>query len=110
MGKKEKSRYLSIGEWIKKSNASRPWHFSAVRRNELMRHKAMKRCRGNLNIYHQLEEASLNFFFLRATPATYGGSQARGQIRAVATGLHHSDTGSEPHLHPTPELTATADP
>ena len=35
-----------------------------------------------------------------ATPAAYGGSQARGLIGAVAAGLHHShsNTGSEPHL------------
>ena len=34
------------------------------------------------------------------TPMTYGGFQARGQIRAVASGLHHShsNTGSEPCL------------
>ena len=33
----------------------------------------------------------------------YGGSQARGLIGAVATGLHqrHSNVGSEPHLQPT---------
>ena len=40
------------------------------------------------------------FFLFRATPAAYGGSQARGGIRAVATSLHHrhSNSGSEPHL------------
>ena len=34
-------------------------------------------------------------------------SQARGQIRAIAAGLHHShsNAGSEPHLLPTPQLT-----
>ena len=42
----------------------------------------------------------------------YGGSQARGLIRAVATSLHHShsDAGSELHLQPTPQLTATPNP
>ena len=30
------------------------------------------------------------FFFLRATPSAYGGSQARDVIRAVAAGLCHS--------------------
>ena len=42
----------------------------------------------------------------------YGDSQARGIIRAVAAGLHHSysNTGSEPHLRPTPQLTATPNP
>ena len=49
--------------------------------------------------------------FLWATPAAYGGSQARGQIGAVAPGLHqsHSNAGSEPRLQPTPQLTATPD-
>jgi len=46
-----------------------------------------------------------------AAPAAYGGSQARGRIGAVATGLHqsHSNAGSEPHLQPTPQLTAALD-
>ena len=37
------------------------------------------------------------FFLFRATPAAYGGSQARGPIRAVAAGLYHShsNVGSE---------------
>ena len=55
-----------------------------------------------------------NFFFclFRATPIAYRGSQPRGQIGVVAAGLHHSDsnTKSEPHLRPTPQLTATPDP
>ena len=58
------------------------------------------------------------FFFLvfsafsRATPAACGDSQARGPIGAVAAGLHHSHSniGPEPHLRPTPQLTATPDP
>ena len=47
-----------------------------------------------------------------AAPAAYGGSQARGRIGAVATSLRqsHSNAGSEPHLQPTPQLTATPDP
>jgi len=47
-----------------------------------------------------------------ATPAAYGGSQARGPIGAVAIGLcqSHSNAGSELHLQPTPQLTATPDP
>ena len=46
-----------------------------------------------------------------AAPAAYGGSQARGLIGAVATGLRqsHSNVGSEPCLQPTPQLTATPD-
>ena len=40
------------------------------------------------------------FVFSRAAPAAHGGSQARGLIRAVAAGLHHSqsNTRSKPHL------------
>ena len=47
-----------------------------------------------------------------ATPTAHGGSQARGQIIAVAAGLHqsHSNTGSEPHLQSTPQLMAMPDP
>uniref|UniRef100_A0A8D1PF60 RRM domain-containing protein n=1 Tax=Sus scrofa TaxID=9823 RepID=A0A8D1PF60_PIG len=46
-----------------------------------------------------------------AAPGAYGGSQARGPIGAVAAGLcqSHSNTGSEPRLQPTPQLTATPD-
>ena len=42
----------------------------------------------------------LSFFFLRAAPEAYGRSQARGLIRAVAAGLHHSHShsASEPYL------------
>uniref|UniRef100_A0A8D1ASX5 Uncharacterized protein n=1 Tax=Sus scrofa TaxID=9823 RepID=A0A8D1ASX5_PIG len=52
------------------------------------------------------------FFFLlfRATPAAYGGSQARCQIRVTAAGLHHSNTSSKPQLRATPQLTAMLDP
>ena len=46
------------------------------------------------------------------TPSVYGGSQARGQIRTIAAGLHlsYGKAGSEPHLRPTPQLTAMPDP
>ena len=52
------------------------------------------------------------FAFARATPMPYGGSQARGLIRAVAAGLHqsHSSARAELHLQPTPQLTAMQDP
>ena len=52
------------------------------------------------------------FYLFRAAPTAYGGSQARGQIRAVAAGLQHSrsNLGSEPRLRPTPQLSATPDP
>ena len=54
------------------------------------------------------------FFFAIswAAPTAYGSSQARGRIRAVAASIRqsHSNTGSEPRLQPTPQLTATLDP
>ena len=53
------------------------------------------------------------FFFLslfRAASTEYGGSWARSQIRAVATGLCHSNTRSKPRLQITPQLTATPEP
>ena len=51
----------------------------------------------------------LSFFLFRAAPTAYGSSQAKGPIRAVAAGLHHSHshTGPELHLQPTPWLMAT---
>ena len=44
----------------------------------------------------------------RAASAAYGSSQARGQIRAAAAGLHCAR--SDLHLQTTPQLTATPDP
>ena len=59
----------------------------------------------------------INFFFCLfaiswVAPAAYGGSQARGRIGVLAAGLHqsHSHATSQPHLRPTPQLTATPDP
>ena len=47
-----------------------------------------------------------------AAPVAHGGSQAGGQIRAAAAGLHHSHSneGFKLLLLPTPQLTATLDP
>ena len=58
---------------------------------------------------------NITFFFFglfRAVPVAHEGSQPRGPIGAVASGLRlsHSNTGSEPHLRPTIQLTATPDP
>ena len=54
----------------------------------------------------------LSFVFFRAAPVAYGGSQARGRIRAVTVSLRqsHSNAKTEPHLWPTPQLTVTLDP
>ena len=51
-------------------------------------------------------------FSFRASPAAYGGSQARGPIGAIAARLHHSlgNARSEPHLRPTPQLMSALDP
>ena len=48
------------------------------------------------------------FCLFRAAPAACGGSQARGQIGAVAIGLRHShnNTGLEQSLEFTPQLKA----
>ena len=50
--------------------------------------------------------------FFRASLTANGGSQARGWMRAAAASLCHShrNAGSEPCLHPTPQLMATPDP
>ena len=47
-----------------------------------------------------------------AAPTARGGSQVRGLIGAVVSGLRHShsNAASEPRLQPTPHLTATLDP
>ena len=49
----------------------------------------------------------LFFLLFRATPMTYEGSQVRGLIRATTPSLRHShsNTGSETHLRPIPQLT-----
>ena len=51
-------------------------------------------------------------FIFRAALVAYRSSQASGWIRAVAASLHHSHTnmGSELHMRPIPQLTATPDP
>ena len=50
--------------------------------------------------------------FSRAALTAHVGSQARGLIGSVVTGLcqSHSNEGPEPHLWPTPKLRAIADP
>ena len=55
---------------------------------------------------------SFFFFLLRVALVAYGGSQAKGGIRAAAASLHQSHTNAraEPHVQPTPQLMATPDP
>ena len=40
-----------------------------------------------------------SFLLFKAAPAAYGGSQARGHIGAVATGLRHSQSNAGSKLH-----------
>ena len=56
--------------------------------------------------YYLSAYPSVSLLLFRPTPAAHGGSQARDRIGAVATGLlqSHSNSGSEPHLRPTPQL------
>ena len=49
------------------------------------------------------------YLLFRATPAGYGGSQARGLIRATAASLCQSHR-SEARQQLTPQLMATPDP
>ena len=54
-------------------------------------------CSQILNSLHHSKNASSMLCFcllFRATPVAYGGSQVRGQIRATATGLHHSHSNT----------------
>ena len=77
--------------------------------------KDKKKKQKNQKTHHQNRSSQSLFFFSSfvffvvvaiswAAPAAHGGSQARGQIGAVATGLHHSHShaGPEPRLRPTP--------
>ena len=53
---------------------------------------------------------SFVFCLLGAPLMTYGGSQARGTIRAVTATATATWNPSQPHLRPIPQLTATPDP
>ena len=63
-----------------------------------------------LSVYSVRWESRFTLFFFfvfcpfRTAPTAYEGSQARGQIGAIAVSLHHShsNAGSEPFLRPTP--------
>ena len=65
------------------------------------------------SIFQYLTKFFFFFFFVIswAAPMAYGGSQARGWIGAVATGLgqSHSNAGSEPCRQPIPQLMAMLD-
>ena len=60
---------------------------------------------------HNMETNDGNFFFLfRASPAAYGGAQARGSIGAAAVGLRHNHSNMGFELHLQPPLQFTPDP
>ena len=64
--------------------------------------------RGSQNNQKHIIRSLFFFFLFRATPVGYGDSQVKAQIRAIASGLHHShiNAGTEPCL----QLMATPDP
>ena len=73
----------------------------------------------SMTVKHKWEKQNQKlvlFFFLyllfRAASMAYGSSQARGRIRAVAAGLHHSHSNiiSELSLQSIPQLMAMQDP
>ena len=67
---------------------------------------------GSVAHIHGLLLIYLLLLFFRAASTAYEGSQARGQIRALAASLRHSHSNaiSELHPRPTPQLTAMLDP
>ena len=82
------------------------WHHPKLKQGMLLYLSLLHNCK-------LLFFVIFNFFMsFRATLSAYGGSQARGRIRAVAAGLHHShrNARSKLHLRPTPQLTATPGP
>ena len=85
------------------------WPLPSPTQSSKLSSKASKWMAKNKQNY--VREVFFNFFFLRATLEAYGGSQARGPTRAVASGLHHSDGNarSELCLQPTPQLMAMPD-
>ena len=67
-------------------------------------------------IFHFVKDLIILIFLLflfslllTVAPVAYGNSQARDQIGAAAVGLHYSNTRSELHLWPKPQLAATPD-
>ena len=67
---------------------------------------------GKTHTSHKHVSLLCSFLLFRAASAACGGSQARGPIGAIATGLYHSHSNarSEPHLGPAPQLMAMPDP
>ena len=56
------------------------------------------------------EKDVIQLFFFRAAREAHGGSQTRGQIGAIATTLHYSNSGSKLCLQTITQLTETPEP
>ena len=108
---------LMLGKWTKESNIIiAPYIFWKILHISFVMDWSMY-----LKIYSPWKAPIIFFIFIYlffclfaiswAAPVAYGGSQARGLIGAVATGLrqNHSNAGSEARLQPTPQLRATPD-
>ena len=74
--------------------------------------KRLKKVKADSEDTHFILFYFVFFAISRAAPVAYGGSKARGIIRAAAASLRHSHSNarSKPHLRPTPQLTAMPDP
>ena len=59
-----------------------------------------------MNMGYSMEDLCVCVCLFRAAPKAYGGSQARGQIGAVANGLRHSHSNARAKLHLQPYTTA----
>ena len=104
--------YFKVATWSIMSRA-----YSTLRRNQI---KMEERNKNNIESSPHAKHPAKPFFFFpffffllfRAELMAYGGSQARGQIRAAAAALHHSHSNSrsKTRLWPTPQLMAMPDP
>ena len=98
--------YNNVGEYIT--------YYPYFTDEETETREAKYYAQGNICRTYPLQISFYLFIFclFRATPTAYGGSYARGLIRTVADGLHHSysNARSKPNLWPTPQLMAMPDP
>ena len=92
-------------------------HLQEALRREGKKRRLVAKCLGNAASSSPVKTQTMFWCFVlfclfRATPVAYGGSQARGLIRATAAPLHHSHSNarSELHLQPPPQLMANPDP
>ena len=73
--------------------------FSALKVNYLFEYEVWHRC-CRMDVEWRWRWHTFFFFFsFRATPATYGGSQARSQSGATVAGLRHSHSNTRSLTH-----------